>query len=78
MILGETAWLVAAGLVIGVTGAIYAARAAGALLYGLTGSNPMVLATGAVGLAVIAALASIVPAARAARLEPTTALREEN
>jgi hypothetical protein len=77
MVFGETAWLVGAGVLIGLTGAIYAARAAKALLFGLEGSDPKVLALGAIGLAVVAGLASVVPAARAARLDPTRAIREE-
>lgn len=77
MILGETAVLVGVGLVIGLIGAVYAARTTATLLFGLEPSDPWRLAVGAMSLAAIAGLASLVPAARAARLEPTTALKEE-
>ena len=77
MILRETAWLVGIGLVVGGIGAVLAARYAVSLLYGLTGASPAVIATGTLVLAVIAGLASAMPAFRAARLDPTTALRDE-
>ena len=77
MILRETVWLVAVGLTLGVVGAVYAARAAKALLFGLTPSDPKVLVLAALTVAAIAALASVVPASRAVRVQPTTALREE-
>jgi putative ABC transport system permease protein len=77
MILRETVWLVALGLTLGVVGAVYAARAAQALLFGLAPSDPSVIAVAAATVAAIAALASVVPASRAVRLQPTTALREE-
>jgi ABC-type lipoprotein release transport system permease subunit len=47
------------------------------LLFGLRPWDPSTLAASAVVLAAIAALASYLPAARASRLEPTIALREE-
>ena len=76
LILGETFWVVAIGLAIGVVGAYFASKSAAALLYGMTGSAALFLALGSLVLAVIAALASVIPASRAARLDPTTALRE--
>jgi ABC-type antimicrobial peptide transport system permease subunit len=76
LILGETFWVVAIGLSIGVVGAYFAAKSAAALLYGMTGSGALFLVLGSVVLALIAALASVIPASRAARLDPTTALRE--
>jgi putative ABC transport system permease protein len=77
MILRETAWLVAIGLLAGGIGAVLAARYAQSLLYGLTGAGPAVVAAGALVLAAIAGLASASPAVRAANLDPTTALRDE-
>jgi putative ABC transport system permease protein len=76
IVLGETAWVVAIGLVIGAVGAYYAAQSATTLLYGLSGSPIAILALGSLALALIAALASVIPAARAARLNPTVALRD--
>jgi predicted permease len=76
MIVRETAVLVLVGVAGGLAGAVFAARAAETLLYGLAPSDPVVLAVGVATLAAVAAVASIVPAHRAARLEPSTALRE--
>ena len=77
MIVRETVVLVAIGVVVGIALAIWSARAAEALLYGLTPSDPWTLSTGVVALTAVAVIASIVPALRAARLNPTLALREE-
>ena len=76
VVLGETVWVVGIGLVIGVVGAYFAGKSATALLYGMTGPGALFLALGSVVLAVIAGLASVIPSWRAARLDPTTALRE--
>jgi ABC-type lipoprotein release transport system permease subunit len=56
---------------------LVAARSAGALLYGLQPGDPATLALAVSALTVVAAAASYLPAQRAARLEPTAALREE-
>ncbi len=77
MVLGEAVVLLGAGIVIGILLAIAAGRAAATLLFGLKPHDPAVLAIGCVTLAAIAVCASLLPARRAARLEPTVALREE-
>src|SRR5204862_242493 len=53
------------------------ARTVARLIVGLHTSDPPTLAMAAAGLGAIAMLASYLPALRAARLEPTEALREE-
>jgi ABC-type antimicrobial peptide transport system permease subunit len=77
MVMREAGMLVAAGVVVGLLLAVAAARAATALLFGLSPGDPLTLATAAGGLGLIAMLASYLPALRASRLEPTEALREE-
>src|SRR5688572_11776380 len=77
MILRESAVLLALGVGVGVALAVAAGRAASALLYGLTPADPVTMVQAVVGLAMVAALASYVPAARAARIDPMLALREE-
>jgi len=69
--------LLAAGLAVGAVLSLIAARTATTLLFGVTPGDPATLVAAIVGLALVAALASWVPAHRAARLEPTIALREE-
>jgi len=77
MVMREATLLLGAGLIVGAVLAIAAARMATSLLFGLRPWDPSTLAASAVVLAAIAALASYLPAARASRLEPTIALREE-
>ena len=77
LVLKEAALLLAAGLAVGVGLALWAGRAATAMLYGLKPYDAVTLG-GAIGLlAVVALAASYGPAHRASRLEPMDALREE-
>jgi putative ABC transport system permease protein len=68
--------LVAAGLLIGLTAAMLAGRAVRALLYGVAPTDPVSLAAPTLLLAAIALVACYVPARRATRVDPLTALRE--
>ena len=77
MILAEAAVLLATGLGVGALLSLGASRAAGALLFGLQPNDPATIVAGAGLLAIVAALASYVPAWRASRLSPTIALRDE-
>jgi putative ABC transport system permease protein len=77
MVMREAGVLLAAGVVVGSALAIAAARTAATLLFGLHPGDPATLAMAAAGLGTVAMLASYLPALRAARLEPTEALREE-
>jgi putative ABC transport system permease protein len=77
LLLGEAAVLLAIGAVAGIGLAVAGGRAASALLFRVTPSDPISLA-GAVGLlALIAIAASYAPARRATRIEPVAALRAE-
>lgn len=76
MVLREAGVMVAAGLVVGGTLAALGARYTQSMLFGLTATDARVIGGAAVLLAVIAVLASLWPAQRAARLEPTVALRD--
>ena len=66
-----------AGLAIGAVGAIFAARLLGALLYQVKPGDPAVVAGIAALLAVAAVAASLVPGARATRVDPITVLKAE-
>jgi putative ABC transport system permease protein len=77
MVMREAGLLLIAGVFVGTALAIAAARTAATLLFGLHPGDPATLAMAAGGLAVVAMLASYLPALRASRLEPTEALREE-
>jgi predicted permease len=77
LVIKEAVILLTAGLVIGAGLAAAMARTATSLLYGLRPTDPTTMAGAVVTLAFIAMLASIIPAFRASRVEPMTALREE-
>ena len=77
MVLRDATRLLTVGLAIGLALAILAARVAESFLYGLTPGDPSTLAAAVAGLFAVGALASYLPARRAARLEAFTVLREE-
>jgi predicted permease len=78
MVLGQGMVLVMLGLLIGTIGAMLAARLVASLLFGVDETDPLVFASAAVTLAAAAVLANLIPAWRAARLDPQAALREES
>ena len=69
--------LVLCGAVVGVLGSLVLLRSLGTLLYGVTPHDPATYAGGLVLLFAVSALASYVPARRAARVQPLEALRQD-
>ena len=69
--------LVAIGAAIGIAGSLVLLRSLRTLLYGVTPNDVATYAVVLALLATVAALASYLPARRAARVEPLTALRQE-
>lgn len=77
MVMAEAGLLLLVGTVIGVALSLVAGREAESLLFGLTSSDPLTL-TVAIGLLVVSgAAASFLPARRASKVDPMTALRYE-
>jgi putative ABC transport system permease protein len=77
MIVREAIVLVCAGLLAGCVLVLALGRSVGALVYGLAPDDPVTLLAAALLLAAAALGASVVPARRAARLDPMAALRFE-
>jgi predicted permease len=77
LVLREAGMLLAVGLVIGTGLAIAVGRTASSMLFGLKPTDPVTIGLSVGLLAVVATVASFLPAMRAARLEPMLALREE-
>jgi predicted permease len=76
MVMGESAWLLAIGCVIGLALAAAASRPASALLFGVGPWDPASFGLGAMVLAMVTVTAAWIPARRAARTPPTTVLRD--
>lgn len=77
MVVRENAWIAASGSVAGLAVAWLASRMLASFLYGTSVHDPWVLLGSAAALAVIAGAASLLPALRAAWIEPVTALSAE-
>ncbi len=77
MVLREGLILSGAGIAAGALIAFAASGVLRSLLYQVSATDPIVFAGSALGLAGIAIAGYIIPAARAARVEPVTALRSE-
>jgi len=77
MMVAQGMWSVAAGLVVGLFGAWAATRLIAGLLYGVQPHDTATFAVTTLALGSIACLACVVPALRAALVDPVTALRAE-
>ena len=77
MIMRETGWLLAAGLVAGGALSAAAIQLITSRLYGLSPGDPATFAIAIAGLAAVAAVATWLPAYRASRVDPLVALRYE-
>ena len=77
LVLREAGLLLLTGFIVGIGVTIAATRTASSLLFGLKATDPVTIGLAIVLLGSVASAASFLPALRAARLEPTAALREE-
>ena len=77
MIVGQSLSLVFAGVALGLIGAIALTRIMSTLLYDVSATDPATFAGIALLLSAVALLASLIPARRATKVDPLTALRYE-
>ncbi len=77
MILRQVLVLALAGLVVGVPLSLWAAPVAGSLLYGVAPNDVATILGGALLMVLVATVAGLLPARRAARLDATEALAAE-
>jgi predicted permease len=75
LVVRQSLALAAVGVGIGLAGALVTTRVLGALLFGVSPTDPLVLAGATMLLVILAALASYFPAQRASRVDPVEALR---
>jgi putative ABC transport system permease protein len=78
IVLRQCALLVAAGIGTGLLASLATTRLMSALLFGVAPSDPLTFGVVAGLLAATAIVASLVPVARAARVDPMEALRRES
>ncbi|HEY7237054.1 MAG TPA: ABC transporter permease [Gemmatimonadaceae bacterium] len=77
MVLGEVARVVVAGAVLGVALSLGVTRLVASFLYGVKPTDTATLGASVLLLAAVGVAAAAIPAWRAAKLDPVTALREE-
>ena len=77
MVIGQGMVLAAAGLVLGLFGAFWLTRFLASFLFGVTTRDPIAFVVTPVLLSAVALLAVWIPARRATRMDPMTALRLE-
>ena len=77
MVLRESLGLCAAGLALGLPMAIAGARLLRSMLYGVAPTDTLTFALAFAGITIVALIASLVPAHRAASITPLAALRWE-
>ena len=74
LVVRQAAVPIAIGLLLGIAASFAATRVLSAQLFGVTASDPLTFVIVAVGLGFVGLLASVIPARRAAGVDPTRAL----
>ena len=77
MVFRENAWVALSGCIAGLAAALLASRALQSFLYGTSVRDPWVMIGSVAALGLVASAASLLPALRAATIEPMVALRTE-
>ena len=77
LVIRDAARAVVPGVIFGVVGAMFLTRTMRTMLYGVGTSDPKAFAGGLVALGFVAAIACVVPARRASRVDPMAAMRSD-
>lgn len=77
MVLGESLLVVAAGVALGLAGALAAGRFVTTILFGLEPNDAMTIVVAVILIAAVTIAAAYVPARRASRVDPMVALRQD-
>jgi len=77
LVVGEGLRVTLAGIALGAVGALAGGRFIAALLFGVSARDPLILGAVATVLVIVAAAASLIPAWRAGRADPSVALRAD-
>jgi predicted permease len=77
LVVNQAVRLGAAGLIIGIAGALAVTRVLDSLLFGVTASDPLTFAGVSAALITVLLLAAYLPARRATRVDPIVALRAD-
>ena len=77
MVFGQNLWIVMGGSVAGLIAALFATRALASFLFLTSAHDPWVISASLLALALTACAASLLPALRASRIEPISAIRCE-
>jgi predicted permease len=77
LILKEVAFLLLAGIAVGIPAALAGSHVISSMIYGVTDNDPSTILLSCSILLAVAALAAYVPARRASRIDPMIALRSE-
>jgi ABC-type antimicrobial peptide transport system permease subunit len=75
LVLHQVLWIVGAGMVVGLGAALAGVRLLSAYLYGISPHDTVTFVAVPIVISAIAAVACLVPARRAAKVDPLTALR---
>jgi predicted permease len=77
LVLGEGARMAALGIAIGIVASLAVTRLVSSLLFGISATDPLTFSGVALLLSLVALAAAYIPARRAMRVDPVTALRYE-